>query len=345
MKNIIYVCPAEKKPSGGTRIIYRHSEIINNIDKKFTSEVVHLAKKKINKYLFSIYKIFGINNKKYYGWNFNEVTTKKNFRYKWIENSIKIKNNVKFCKKNDFVIIPEIMAHIAYDLCIKYNIKYAIFAQNGYALQSTNDYRKLNLAYRKAEFIISYSKDITNCIKTAFPFCINKILKISYSIDYKKFNFNIKKKNIIIYMLRKIKENFDKLFFFLKKKLPKNWLVKKIHNLSEAQVYKELLQSKIFLAFSRMEGLPLPPVEAAIASNKVIGYTGEGGKEYWKQPIFTEINNGNFLKFTNEILKYTKTNIINKNFNKLRNNIIKKFSPQTEFKKIVFMLKKINSKN
>ena len=344
MHNIIYVCPAEKKPSGGTRIIYRHSEIINNLDKKFTSEIVHLGKKKINKYLFSIYKIFRINNKKYFGWNFNEIKPKKNFRYKWIKNTIKIKNNIKFSKENDFVIIPEIMAHLACDLCIKNNIKYAIFAQNGYALQSTNDYKKLNLAYKRAEYIISYSKDITNCLKIAFPFCSNKILKISYSIDYKKFNFHIKKKNIITYMPRKLPEHFNQLYFFLKEKLPKNWLIKKIHNITEEKVYEELLKSKIFLAFSKMEGLPLPPIEAAIAGNKVIGYTGEGGKEYWKKPIFTEIKNGNFLKFTKEILKYTKIKKINKNFYKLRNKIIKKFSPQTELQKIIFMLKKINSK-
>ena len=46
----------------------------------------------------------------------------------------------------------------------------------------------------------------------------------------------------------------------------------------------------------------MPPIEAALAGNKVIGYTGEGGKEYWKKPIFTEIPNGNALKFVKEIL-------------------------------------------
>ena len=36
---------------------------------------------------------------------------------------------------------------------------------------------------------------------------------------------------------------------------------------------------KIFLSFSSLEGLGLPPVEAALAGNHVIGYTGEGGNE------------------------------------------------------------------
>ena len=36
----------------------------------------------------------------------------------------------------------------------------------------------------------------------------------------------------------------------------------------------------------------MPPLEAAIAGNKVIGYTGGGGKEYWNKPIFEEIQSG-----------------------------------------------------
>ena len=35
---------------------------------------------------------------------------------------------------------------------------------------------------------------------------------------------------------------------------------------------------------SNLEGLSLSPLEAAIAGNKAIGYTGEKGKECWKEP-------------------------------------------------------------
>ena len=46
-----------------------------------------------------------------------------------------------------------------------------------------------------------------------------------------------------------------------------------------------------------MEGLGIPPIEAAIAGNKVIGYTGKGGNEYWNNPIFTEIAHGDISGF------------------------------------------------
>ena len=46
MKNIIFLTHAENNPSGGGKVIYRHSQIINKF-KNFSSEVVHIKKKKI----------------------------------------------------------------------------------------------------------------------------------------------------------------------------------------------------------------------------------------------------------------------------------------------------------
>ena len=158
-----------------------------------------------------------------------------------------------------------------------------------------------------------------------------------------EFDFSIKKIKMITYMPRKLQDHSEHLLFFLKKHLPKSWKIKSIHNLKQKDVYKYLLKSKIFLAFSKLEGLALPPIEAAIAGNKVIGYTGEGGKEYWKEPIFTVIKNGEFLKFTNEIIKFIKKGKNDKKFILGRNKLIESFSPNLERKKIIGMLNKISS--
>ena len=55
LRNIIYVTHAEKGPSGGAKIIYRHSEIINDM-KNFSSEVLHLRNKRFYKLKISINK-------------------------------------------------------------------------------------------------------------------------------------------------------------------------------------------------------------------------------------------------------------------------------------------------
>jgi hypothetical protein len=47
--NIIYISISEKGPSGGGKILYRHSDIINNLKNSFTSQVLHIKKKKIKK--------------------------------------------------------------------------------------------------------------------------------------------------------------------------------------------------------------------------------------------------------------------------------------------------------
>ena len=102
-------------------------------------------------------------------------------------------------------------------------------------------------------------------------------------------------------MPRKLPKHSELVISFLKKKLPSNWKIKSIENLPEFKVFKILEKSKIFLSFSELEGLGLPPIEAALAGNKVVGYTGEAGKEYWKKPIFTEIKNGDVKLFCEKI--------------------------------------------
>jgi hypothetical protein len=92
-----------------------------------------------------------------------------------------------------------------------------------------------------------------------------------------------------------------------------------------------------------MEGLGIPPIEAAIAGNKVIGYHGRGGLEYWRKPIFTEIQHGNISKFIDEILFCMKKKNLTNNLKKYKKKIIKQFSDEIEKKHIINMIKKIRS--
>ena len=341
LKNIIYVTHAEKGPSGGAKIIYKHSQIINNL-KNYSSEVLHLRKKKTSKWKISINKRLKFQNNKESGWQFNQIEAVKNFSYNWFNHKIKIRDNLIFDSNKDFVILPEIFAHFAEDMLIKNKIKYAIFVQNGYVLNSTNNEKKLFNAYLKANFILSYSEDITNCIKIKFPNLKTKIIKISYSLDldYKK---KVKKKNIITYMSRKLPHQSNLVTSYLKSYLPKNWLLLDINQFNEKNTYQTLRKSKIFLAFSYLEGLPLPPAEAALAMNYVIGYTGEGGNEYWQRPIFTKINNGEIKNFVNSIcsqISYLKKKrkFPIKQLLKLK----RKFSKENELSNIIKFLKIIN---
>ena len=340
-KNIIYICTAEKKASGGAKIIYDHSQIINNSNSEFNSQIIHIAKKKNSKWKNSVNKLLKIETQNFSGWQSNEITIKKNFIYSWFKNKISTKENFDFTE-NDFVIFPEIFAHLAKKMCINKNIDFGIFVQNGYSLFSTNNLKSLDEVYKKSKVILSYSKNIDNCIKLAFPGCEKKIIKIQCSVDVKIKNSR-NKKNLITYMPRKLPFHSRQVIFFLRNNLPKNWKIKPLHNLPQNLVYKNLNKSKIFLSFSNLEGLGLPPIEAAISGNKVIGYTGEAGKEYFKKPIFTEINSGNLIKFCNEILKEIKRKNFFKNSYNQRLNLKNKFSKKNEIMFVYKFLKKIKN--
>jgi hypothetical protein len=338
LNNIVFVSHAEKGPSGGAKIIYHYSEIINNL-KDFSSEVLHLKKKKISKFKTSIKKRFKLNNNTESGWQLNDITPVKQFSYKWFNHEIKTRNYFNFDKKKDFVILPEIFAHMADELLIKKGISYAIFVQNGYVIKSTNNDAKLLKSYKRAKFILSYSNDITECVKLKFPKLQTKILKVSCAlkIDNKKSK---KKINLITYMSRKLPNHSNLVIDYLKPHLPSGWFIKNLNNLNENQTYKFLNKSKIFLSFSSFEGLGLPPAEAALAGNYVIGYTGEGGKEYWKSPIFTKIDSGNIISFVKEILKKIDIIMTNNHFPYKKNiKLIKKFSEVNELKNIKKFLK------
>lgn len=345
--NIIYLIPAYKKPSGGSMISYNHSNIINNFKKKnISSEIIHYKKKKIAKFITSLKKILKIKNyKNEFGYKPNEIKAVKNFYPlgHWVNNNFAIKNNLKFNKKKDFVILPEIIAHFADEFFIKNKIKYAIFLQGVYHMYQTNNIQLLKKCYSNAEFILTIGVDTKKNFEYIFPELKKKIFKINFSI---KNNFLIKKKeNIISCMPRKLPEDFHLLNLFNLNKIPKNWKILILNNLSKENLKEKLSKSKIFLSFSNFEGTGIPPLEAALAGNKVIGYSGNGGDHYFKKPIFDKINKGDIFKFSNVLIKniknFPKNWHLNKDVKLQRNKIAKEYSEDKEITSLKKMTNKI----
>ena len=261
----------------------------------------------------------------------------------WHNNKIFIGDNLNFNKKKDFIIIPEIWAHFAVDLKFAENkIKYAIFVQGFYHMNSTNNFLNLKKSYEDASLIITTSKYSVSYIKTMFPKISKNIFRVNLSIDSNKFKIK-KKRNLITYMPRKLPAHSDLLIFFLKNLLPKNWKILPLINVSEKKLIRSLSISKIFLSFSNFEGMGMPPIEAAISGNKVIGYIGGGGSEYWKKPIFIKVENGEIEDFAKKIISniksYKKSWI--KNTKKNRLLLSDYYSKKTEKESLILLSNKI----
>ena len=307
--NIIYLLPEMKGASGGAKVIYNHSSILNNLNKNVNSKVIHLKKNFLYKLEQSLSKRITLFNKRHSGWDGKKMKISKKFRPKkdWYENKIFNSHNLNFDKTRDFIVIPEIWAHFAIDLGLAENkINYAIFVQGFYHMNSTSDFLNLKKSYERAKLIITTSKNSVSYLKTMFPNLKKKIFRVNLSVDSKRFKIK-KKSNLITYMPRKLPSHSNLLLFYLKNLLPKKWKVLPLINVSEKKLIHTLSISKIFLSFSNFEGVGLPPIEAALSGNKVIGYVGGGGSEYWKKPIFTKVENGEIEDFAKKILSNIKS--------------------------------------
>ena len=343
--NIIYLMPELKGASGGGKVIYNHSSILNKINKNIKSKIVHLKKKFSYKLELSLAKKLSFLNKFEEGWDANKMKISNNFlpAKSWYNKKIHIKSNINFDENEDFIIIPEIMAHFAVDLDFKKrNIKYAIFVQGSFHMKSSGNFNKIKKAYDNANLVISTSDYSLNFIKKIFPKCKKNIFKISLSINLPS-TVNMKKINTITCIPRKLPAHYELLTFYLKNKIPKKWKIDPIQNINQKVLINKIKKSKIFLSFSHFEGFGLPPLEAALMGNKVIGYVGGGGMEYWKQPIFKKIEYGEIYKFAEKILEEIVTyneSWLNKT-KKQRKFLIKKYSIKSEKKDLIKLSNKI----
>ena len=212
--NIVYIVASEKDISGGEKVIYRHSEILNNLFENLSSEIIPLKRNKFSKYKNSFSKILGKKNQ-YTGWGIRDIEIKTNHKPKFNVYNTRFRNKFAFNKNTDFVILPEIFAHLAKELLIKHKIPYAIFVQNGFAINSTNNYHLLHDAYKNAKLILSVSNFTTKMIKHVFGKFSKNILKINLSVGPANLENKLKKQNLITYMPRKLPTHSQKLFFML----------------------------------------------------------------------------------------------------------------------------------
>jgi hypothetical protein len=268
-KSIVFLCPATDVPRGGVKVIYNQAAIINGMGRQLAASVLHPFDPK--------------------------------FSCTWFDHGAAIKKDLKLDQAHDFVMIPEFWAVPHARLLHNIGVRYGIYVQNGYVITRYQG-EELDAAYNNAALILAISDDTEECIKLAYPECADRVYRVHYSVNPDKFIARADKENIICYMPRKLARHSQLVTFFLHRKIPPHWRIESIDGLDENGVADLLGRSKIFLSFSEFEGCPLPPVEAALSGNQVIGYTGEGAKEYWDTEIFTEIYSGDIKAFVKAVL-------------------------------------------
>ena len=268
MPSVYVICPDVNLPSGGIMKLYQLVDILNA--NEIESFIVH---------------------------------HKKNFKADWFKNSTNSTDLQSIAvKKDDLLVFPEVMGS---DIPNYFpGVKKIIFCQNSvYALQNFyGRQQKMEAVYYHQDVVqvlvvSAYDYDF---LKWLFP-KIN-ITRIWYGIDEKLFNFNPFKKKTIAVMPRKLASDQIFLDNLLKvKDVLQNFSITVIDNMPFEQCAEIIRDATIFLSFSDREGFGLPPAEAMACGCIVIGYHGQGGKEFFKENLTFPIEHGDMLEFAKQI--------------------------------------------
>ena len=267
---IIYGSPPSSEPSGGVKVIYKHVEVLNSL---------------------------GVES---YVW----IPASPGFDCNWFDQKAPLIPTHNLNPESDFLIIPEIWASSYVSLLKGMGFKVGIFVQNCYLTHVNLNLDNKNAiweAYAAADLILSISLDTSRYLVEILGVPQSKIVLQRYHVDRSLF-YSRNKDPVITFMPRKMKDHSARIVSAIDRMLPPGWSLLPLDQLSERQVASALSRSILFLAFSEFEGLPVPPVEAALSGNIVIGYHGQGGREYWKCPNFIEIEQGDIQGFVFEAL-------------------------------------------
>lgn len=303
MKTKIYfVCPTNKFASGGVKQIYRQVETLN----KNGFEAYLLLKKRGKKENW-------FNNNvpiKYSPYLFKELKylykgKKINFSKKLVLSFLKTQSIE--IEKDAILVFPEIYGPNIHKLAPE-NPK-VIFNQNCYYtfgyFSIYENYEVNPYNHPKTLATIVASKDAERYLK--YTFSDSEVFKMRLGIDNQVFNYSENKKKQICFMPRKLGDDVTQVISILKQRgTLKDWNLVAIDNKTEQEVAQIMKESAVFLSFNHKEGFGLPPAEAMACGCYVIGYSGQGGKEYLKPEFSNPIEDGNIIEFVQKIEEIIK---------------------------------------
>jgi hypothetical protein len=121
-------------------------------------------------------------------------------------------------------------------------------------------------------------------------------------VDSERFAPSPKRK-VVAVMPRKRRHEAEAVVQLMYRGGLRGWETAVIDNMSHAAVADVLSQAAIFLSFSSAEGFGLPPAEAMAAGCYVIGYTGDGGREFMDPTWCSPIGDEDIVAFAQETLR------------------------------------------
>lgn len=208
---------------------------------------------------------------------------------------------------HDYLVIPEVYGPKIATMAPGF--KKVIFNQNSYyTFQGYSlDPKDMTAPYFHKEVVATLviSEDNKRYLSYAFPDL--NLFRIQYGFNPNIFNYSGHKKKQICYMPRKHPEDALQVLNIFKFRNPlSDFEIVPIDNQPEDRVAKIFKESLIFLSFGYPESFSMPPAEAMACGCAVIGYHGQGGREYFKPEFSYPIEVGDILGFAKALEEVTQ---------------------------------------
>lgn len=260
---VYFLAPDYNLPSGGTKTIYRHVDILNASGLRACA-----------------------------------LHERAGFRYTWFENATRVGHlGSTRLNINDLLVVCE------HDVELLWRrppgVRHVIFNQSGHMTWERGR-EQVNRHYRADPSlcaVIVVSAHSLDLLRYAFP--DTPIRRVHLGLDSTLFYPPEGPRPArITYMPRRGKADADLVLALMSNRgVFKGWDIVKLHGLPHAEVARQLRASAIFLAFPYQEGFGLPAAEAMACGNYVIGYHGYGGREFLDPAFSTPIEPGDVLGF------------------------------------------------
>lgn len=259
-----YLCPDVAGPCGGVRVIYRHVDALNaqGID----AVVVHHA---------------------------------PGFRVTWFEHATRVTHlPVDLRPGCDVIACSEVLGPAIGSLAP--GVRKVVFNQNAYytfhghhPLAETFSTPYLHPEVAAA---IVVSEDSAAYLRHAFPGLA--VYRTRTALDRSLYHPEVRKQPRVAFMPRRRPEDAQQVLSILRcRGALDGWAVAPIEGVSQAEAARGLRESTVFLSFGHPEGFGLPAAEAMACGCVVVGYHGNGGREFFTPEHGFPVGAGDIVGF------------------------------------------------